>query len=102
MTSEEDVERWLKTVPVIGKPSDEQAEALRGLFGSVGLTTLLGLCLGARQGLYAFLSNQPIGGPEADCAAAVTQGKIRGLELVFDTVREIAVSAHNDDERIES
>lgn len=99
MTSLEEVERWLKTVPVISEPSDEQAEALRGLFGSVGLTTLLGLLLGTRQGLYAFLSNQPLAG-EGAAAAAVTQGKIKGLELVIQTVREMAVS-QSDDERNE-
>lgn len=92
-----DTEAWLSRVPVISQPSDEQAEALRGLFGSVGLTTLLGLILGTRQALYAFMSNVPLGGPENDCAAAVVQGKIRGLELVFDTVREQAVSDETDE-----
>lgn len=92
-----DTERWLSRLPVISDPSDEQRNALNDLYESVGLTTLLGLLLGARQGLLVFLSNLPLGTPEADCAAAVIQGKIRGLEMVSDTVREMSVS--DDDER---
>jgi hypothetical protein len=34
---------------------DSQLEALQGLYGSVGLTTLLGLLLGARQAYYGLL-----------------------------------------------
>lgn len=89
----EETEAWLNRVPVLSEPSDEQAEALRALFGSVGLTTFLGLLLGARQALYAFMSNVPLGDAENDCAAAVVQGKIRGIELVFDTVREQSVES---------
>jgi hypothetical protein len=96
-----ETEAWLKNVPVIGQPSDSQAEALQGLYGSTGLTTLLGLLLGARQAQYAMLVNLPVGAPEMDCALAVRQGTIKGLELVFDTVREMAVSSDEDGERIE-
>jgi hypothetical protein len=92
-----ETERWIQSIPTIAEPSDEQADALRGLFGSAGLTTFLGLLKGARQGRYAFLSNVPLGGAENDCAAAVIQGTIRGLEIAFDTVREVAVPMDADE-----
>lgn len=93
-----DTERWIQSIPTISEPSDEAADALRNLYGSVALTTLLGMVKGARQALYALLSNVPLGGEENDCAAAVIQGKIRGLETIFDTVREVAVSDDADEQ----
>lgn len=94
-----ETEDWLASLPVIATPADSQVEALRSLYGGDGLTTLLGLLLGTRQAFYAYLSNLPVGTPEADCAVAVIQGKIKGLEKVLDTVREMAVSSDSDDER---
>jgi len=66
------------------------------LLGSKGLGVLLGLIFGSRQGLYAALSYQNMGDDNGRWRAGVLQGKIQGIELVIQTVRELAVSVEAD------
>lgn len=94
-------EAWLARIPVLTNlPTDDEREVME-LLGGKGLTALLGLLLGERQGLYAQLSYHSLGNEEVRYRAAVTQGKIQGIERIIQTVRDLAVSDNTDnaDER---
>lgn len=92
-----EMDAWLDKLPVLTAPRDSDEERmLMELLGSKGLGVLLGLIFGSRQALYAILSYQNMGTEDGRWRAAVTQGKIQGIELVIQTVRELATSVKAD------
>jgi len=100
--NDREMEAWLAKIPVLTEPRtlDEEHE-LQMILGSKGLTVLLGLVLGARQAQFVLLSYQNMGSEDGRWRAAVTQGKIQGIELVIQTVRELAVSTKADSDNKE-
>lgn len=95
--NDREFDAWLHKIPVLTEPrtSDEE-QALQELIGGKGLTVLLGLLFGTRQALYASLSYQSMGKGDGRWRAAVTQGKIQGIELVVQTMRELAVPVSSE------
>lgn len=95
--NDREMEAWIKRIPVLTAPrnSDEQI-ALEELLVSKGLPVLLGLLFGSRQALYAQLSYAPMRDDDGVWRAAVLQGKIQGIELVIQTVKELAVPTSDD------
>lgn len=91
-----EMEAWLGRLPVISKLDGEAERHVMELLGSPGLTAFLGLLLGTRQGLYAAISVLPNGDPVMSHRLSVLQGKIQGLELVINTVRELAVQSSGE------
>jgi hypothetical protein len=91
-----EMEAWLAKIPVISKLDSEQERAIMETLGSPGLTALLGLLFGSRQALYAQVSYAPNGDPVMSHRVSVLQGKIQGLELVVQTVRELAVPSSGE------
>lgn len=92
-----EMESWLSKLPVLSKLDGENERDVMELLGSPGLTALLGLVLGTRQALYAQVSYLPNGDPVMSHRLSVLQGKIQGLELVVQTVRELAVSSSGNE-----
>lgn len=79
-------------LPVLAEvESGAQQDQLLDLFKHPGFSVLCSLLLGARQAQYAALANAPLGSAEASWRAGVTQGTIKGIELVFDTALEHTV-----------
>lgn len=91
-----EMEAWLDRLPVLSKLTGEQEREVMELLGKPGLTALLGLVLGSRQALYAQVSYAPNGDPVMSHRVSVLQGKIQGLEMVVQTVRELAVPSSDD------
>ena len=91
-----EMENWLKTLPVLTEVKGEMEIALMEQLGGKALTGLLGLLLGARQAFYAQLSGINLGDRPHRHTAAVIQGKIQGIELVINTMRELAVRSSSE------
>lgn len=96
----EEMDNFLGRVPVLSKVIDEDERNLQELIHHPGLPVFLGLLLGSRQALYATLSVLRLGDEDGRHRASVLQGKIQGIELTIQTVREQAVpSSAADSER---
>lgn len=100
MNSKE-MEAWLNRIPHIVELRGEPERALQEALGSPALTALLGLIYATRQGLYAQLSHLPNGDVTMSHRVSVLQGKIQGLEMVVQTVRELGVPSSASDKAIE-
>lgn len=93
----EEMEQWLKRIPVLTAPRNPEEELnINELLLHPGLPILLGLLFGSRQAFYAQLSYQPLKDDDGSWRAAVLQGKIQGIELVVQTVKELAVPVSTD------
>lgn len=91
-----EMESWLSRIPHIVELRGEQERQIQEALGQPALTVLLGLIFATRQGLYAQLSGLPNGDPVMSHRVSVLQGKIQGLELVVQTVRELGVPVEPD------
>lgn len=95
----EEMNSFLAKVPVLTEVRGEDERHLNELILHPGLPILLGLMFGSRQALYATLSTLPLGDEDMRHRASVLQGKIQGIELLVQTVREQAVPSSASDER---
>lgn len=93
----DDLENWLNNLPVLTTVGDKARDEFKALLGGDAMTAFLGLLLGTRQGYYAQLSNYPLGNAESSCRASVIQGHIKGIDMVIDTVRELAQSPKSEE-----
>lgn len=94
----EEMETWLSEVPVLVEPqSGEDQMNLLDLMNQPGFKVLVGLLFGARQGAYAQLSQSPLGTAAQSCAASVIQGRISGIEMIFETVLEHSTPSGADE-----
>lgn len=91
-----EMESWLGRLPVLSELRGKDEQAVQEMLGSDGLTAILGLLLGSRQAFYATLSALPLGEETMRHRASVLQGKIQGIELVIQTVRELGVPVTSD------
>lgn len=96
MNSEE-MNVLLNNVPVLAQVRGEDERHLQELLLHPGLPILLGLMFGSRQALYATLSTLPLGDEDMRHRASVLQGKIQGIELLVQTVREQAVPSSGEE-----
>ncbi len=91
-----EVERWLTGIePRVELGGSEEA-ALLSLMGHPGLTALVGLMLGSRAAFYVQLAALRLTGPDAVAAASVIQGQIQGVDLLRNTLLEVATPAAAD------
>lgn len=97
-----EMEAFLARVPVLVEAKGDNERNINELLAHPGLPVLLGLILGARQGLYAQVSYLPNGDQVQSHRISVLQGKIQGLEMTIQTVRELAVPVEATDERKDS
>lgn len=95
----EEMNLMLSKVKVLAELNDEEERNIQELILHPGLPVLLGLVFGSRQALYATLSTLPLGDEDMRHRASVIQGKIQGLELVIQTVREQAVGSSEDERK---
>ena len=84
---------WLDTIHATDRLDREQSNALLSLLGDEGLKALIALMMGARQGLYVALSNQPLGTEDGRHRASVIQGQIAGIDLLPQTLLELVIPA---------
>lgn len=98
MNSEE-MEGFIGRVKVLTQAKGEDERHLQEMLIHPGLPVLLGLMFGSRQALYATLSTLPLGDEDMRHRASVLQGKIQGIELLVQTVREQAVPSNASEER---
>jgi hypothetical protein len=93
----EEMNAFLGSVKVITEVRGEDERHLQEMLIHPGLPVLLGLMFGSRQALYATLSTLPLGDEDMRHRASVLQGKIQGVELLVQTVREQAVPSQSEE-----
>lgn len=95
--NKEEMDYFLSSVQVITQARDQDERNLQELIHHPGMPVFLGLLFGSRQALYATLSTLRLGDEDTRHRASVLQGKIQGLELTIETVREQAVPSEAEE-----
>ena len=93
----EEMDNFLGRLPVLSKVDSEDERNLQEFIHHPGLPVFLGLLLGSRQAFYATLSNLRLGDEDTRHRASVLQGKIQGIELTIQSVREQAVPSQAEE-----
>lgn len=87
-----DLENALRNAQVLENLPDSKAEeAMQELLKHPAIPLLWGLMLGAKQALYRTLENLPLGNMAEVSFASVIQGKIKGIDMFYDTLLELSV-----------
>lgn len=92
MTKVSETERWLLGIKAkaVDELTSQEMDALRSLLGHPGMTAFLSVLLTAQLAQYKMLGHLPLGTPEEAARASVTQGTIKGIEMVMQTLLELA------------
>jgi hypothetical protein len=90
------IQAWLDEVEVktdVALLTQQEMHDALELIGHPGMKVLLGLMIGSRQGCYVRLANAGLSNTAEAIAAAVIQGTIRGIDMLPNTLLELAVPA---------
>lgn len=88
-----EVETYLNNVELLAELRGPQLAEVEALMEQPGLGHLLGLLLGEKQAAYVRLSNLSLDTDKGRYQAAVTQGHIKGIDAVRNTLLELFTPA---------
>jgi hypothetical protein len=92
------VQDWLESITPIAESTEQQDAAARELLGNDGLAAVIGLMLGSRQTFYTQLAHLPLDTAANVSRASVIQGQIKGIDLLRQTLLELATPAETGTE----
>lgn len=95
--TQEEVKAWLESHQPKVDLTTEETDEVRQLIGHAGLGHLISLLLASRMAQYAILAGLPLESEALRARASVTQGTIKGIDIIRDTLLEMAVPAQAEE-----